>query len=69
MTKMTEIIKVGDIVEFHHKTYVVVDYHFDFGGNVMIVSLVKTGLSLLKIVKDIYDEQINECILIKDYRH
>ena len=58
-------IVLGNNVLYNKKNYVVCGLWFDLGGHVMVADLVRpTEGDNFRFVKHIYDEQIENCIII-----
>lgn len=56
-------IKVGNVVSYKNKIYIIIRIYFECGGNCMGVDLVKYTPDynpIFKFVKQLYDEQIEE---------
>ena len=54
-------IKVGNIVKYKNKRYIVICHYFDCGGNSMVIGIVRYFEDLcskIKIVKYLYDKEI-----------
>lgn len=66
-TIIRDKIRVGNLVNYKRKEYIIIRIDFECGGNIMLADMIRCTPdwgNKIKLVRTIYDEQIEQCKII-----